>query len=592
MISTPKEINYFATGQQNRLGNAANSQSQLGGEQERLPRIATTLLLAAVGLIQAFAGRNMMNPDGIQYIEVALNYAQRNWSSAVNAYWSPLYSWALGLVLQIFRPSPSGEFALVHFANFAIYLLALLSFSFFLNELILYQQEITNSGRFVRVPTWVWQVFGYSLFLSSSLDLITLNMVTPDLVVSAFVYLIAALLMRIRRGQVRWTSFAALGFALGLGYLSKSAMFIFALIVLLVAFQLVRMQGIPVYRLVPAATLFLLVAIPLVAALSLQKGRLTIGETGKVAYLSSVNGLPSGYVHGVPSNPHLVFKHPPQRIYERPAAYEFGSVVLGSCPAWYDPSYWYDGMQLFFVPKNEVRALLKSVYGYAQILFLHQSSLLAGVLVLFFYIGNPQQIRKDISRLWYLLVPAVLLLGLYFLILVQDRYVGPFLVILWCSLFFGARVEASPSAHRIKQAVLLGTACALLATVGLRLARDAVKGAPDRHDPDRQNWALKDQEVAAELHKAGIGGGDKVAFIGDSIWVYWAHLAGIRIGAEIPEEDVDGFYEADSATRESVMRAFAASGVKAVIGDRFPPDMENGRWRQLGTSGYYLYNLR
>jgi hypothetical protein len=249
-------------------------------------------------------------------------------------------------------------------------------------------------------------------------------------------------------------------------------------------------------------------------------------------------------------------------------------------------------MQLFFVPKNEVRALLKSVYGYAQILFLHQSSLLAGALVLFFYIGDRQKITKDISNLWYLLVPAAFVLGLYFLILVQDRYVGPFLVILWCSLFFGARVEASPDAHRIKQAVLLGTACALLATVGLRLARDVVKGAPDRRDPERQNWALKDQEVAVELHKAGIGGGDKVAFIGDSIWAYWAHLAGIRIGAEIPEEDVDRFYEANSATRDSVIRAFAASGVKAVIADRFPRDLENGRWRQLGTSGYYLYNLR
>jgi hypothetical protein len=119
-----------------------------------------------------------------------------------------------------------------------------------------------------------------------------------------------------------------------------------------------------------------------------------------------------------------------------------------------------------------------------------------------------------------------------------------------------------------------------------------VKGAPDRRDPDRQYWALKDQEVAAELHKAGIGGGDKVAFIGDSIWAYWAHLAGIRIGAEIPEEEVDRFYQANSATRESVMRAFTASGVKAVVADRFPPDLENGRWRQLGNSGYYLYNLK
>jgi hypothetical protein len=39
------------------------------------------------------------------------------------------------------------------------------------------------------------------------------------------------------------------------------------------------------------------------------------------------------------------------------------------------------------------------------------------------------------------------------------------------------------------------------------------------------------------------------------------------------------------------MRAFATSGVKAVIAERSPPDLENRRWRRLGISGYYLYYL-
>jgi hypothetical protein len=31
-------------------------------------------VLVALGLVQAWGGRDMMNPDGIQYIEIGLNY--------------------------------------------------------------------------------------------------------------------------------------------------------------------------------------------------------------------------------------------------------------------------------------------------------------------------------------------------------------------------------------------------------------------------------------------------------------------------------------------------------------------------------------
>jgi hypothetical protein len=66
---------------------------------------------------------------------------------------------------------------------------------------------------------------------------------------------------------------------------------------------------------------------------------------------------------------------------------------------------------------------------------------------------------------------------------------------------------------------------------------------------------------------------------------------GIRVEAEIPESDVDNFYDAERDTRESVMKAFAATGVKAVVADRFPPDPKTDGWRELGTSGYYVRNL-
>lgn len=588
MISTPTESEPPADGTQY-SANAPTHQVPSDRSQNGLPTVLTMLALAALGFLQAWAGRNTMNPDGIQYIEVGLNYSRRNWSSAVNAYWSPLYSWIVGTVLYLFRPPSGREFEIVHLTNFAIYLLSLIAFTFFLKEMIRYQGGTADPN--VRIPMWICQAFGYSLFLSSSLDLITLSVITPDLAVSAFVYLIAGLLMRIRRGRAQWTSFAALGLVLGLGYLSKSVMFIFALIVILAAFQLARSQRISLLRLAVTVVVFLAISAPFITALSLQKGRLTIGDTGRVAYLANVNNLPSGYVHGVPPNSHLVFKHAPHQIYEKPAAYEFGAVVPGSCPVWYDASYWYDGARLFFVPKNELRALTKNVYRYALILFLHQGTLLAGVFVLFLYIGRARKLAEDISDLWYLVVPAILVLGLYFLILVQDRYIAPFLVILWASLFLGCRVATSPNGAWFKRSVLLGTACALLATVGLRLARDTVKGVPDRNDPERQYSAVKDLQVAEELHKVGIGDGDKVAFLGDSLWVYWAHVDGIRVEAEIPESDVDNFYDADRDTRESVMKAFAATGVKAVVADRFPPDPKTDGWRELGTSGYYVRNL-
>jgi 4-amino-4-deoxy-L-arabinose transferase-like glycosyltransferase len=405
------------------------------------------------------------------------------------------------------------------------------------------------------------------------------------------VYLSMALLLRIRRGRAGWLEFATLGLVLGFGYLAKSVMFVFASAVILVALGLVRMQRIPALRLMLVPILFLVISGPFITAISHQKGRVTIGESGWLPYLFVVNGLPTGYLHPRPPGLRVVFKHPPRQIHSQPAVYEFGSAVGGSCPAWYDPSYWYDGGRIFYVWKNQVWAFLKNVFYYSQILFVHQATLMAGILVLALYAGSPGRFRKDITEHWYLLAPPILVMGVYSVIVVQSRYVGPLLAVSWAALFFSLRIPTSPDAGRIVRSVLLASALVLTVTIALRVASEALKDPPGIDDPARHGWALKDREVAAELNKIGIREGDTVGFIGNSIWVYWAHVAKIRIVAEIPEEDVDAFYRADAATRQSVRRAFASTGAKFVVADRFPSWSESEEWRRLGTTGYWVLLL-
>ncbi len=57
----------------------------------------------AVGLLQTWAHRNDMTPDGISYIEIAWAAARGGLSHLVNGYWSPLYPFLLSLEFRLFR---------------------------------------------------------------------------------------------------------------------------------------------------------------------------------------------------------------------------------------------------------------------------------------------------------------------------------------------------------------------------------------------------------------------------------------------------------------------------------------------------------
>ena len=150
-------------------------------------------------------------------------------SNSVNATWMPN-------AMVVANPSIQWEFPLVHLVNFMIYLGTFVCFEFFWHQLGRYQRISVWGESFIILPEWTWLALGYSLFLWSSLSLIQVWAVTPDMLMAAFVYLAAGLVLRIRIGSASWGTFVGLGVVLGLGYLAKAVMFPLAFIFLGVAF--------------------------------------------------------------------------------------------------------------------------------------------------------------------------------------------------------------------------------------------------------------------------------------------------------------------------------------------------------------------
>ena len=115
------------------------------------------------------------------------------------------------------------EFQLVHLVNFVIYLGALASFVYFWKQLDQYRKSRELKGeQWVSFPDWTWTALGYLLFIISSLQWIEIWAVTPDMLMSIFVYWAAAVLVKLRIEDGSLKTYLALGAVLGLGYLAKA----------------------------------------------------------------------------------------------------------------------------------------------------------------------------------------------------------------------------------------------------------------------------------------------------------------------------------------------------------------------------------
>ena len=224
-------------------------------------------LYALIGLGRLPAFRYQINPDGVAYIDLARLYADGQWWTAINAYWSPMFSWLLAPFIAIgLDPLIAGK--LVQLGGGAGLLVAMWLLS-----------------RHWR-PRWmVWSLLGAMavVVLSWALTYGT----TPDLVLAALVVGFLAVLMRVDfELRARWAIGA--GLLAGLAYLTKSYALPFMLILTAgwYGWQLWQQPDKRQRWLKQAfimGAVWLALVVPWVLLISWKEGRLTTGTAGAYA---------------------------------------------------------------------------------------------------------------------------------------------------------------------------------------------------------------------------------------------------------------------------------------------------------------------
>jgi hypothetical protein len=202
----------------------------------------------------------------------------------------------------------------------------------------------------------------------------------------------------------------------------------------------------------------------------------------------------------------------------------------------------------------------------------------------------------EIGSSWGLAILALAALGLYALVLVEGRYIGVFVVLLWAELLANVRLPATQHARKLITgigALMVLFLLVNLVVFNLQGLRDL---AQNRSTPPDVNvggappsWP---GEVAEALHQLGIAPGDEVAVIGYAFDSFWARLARVKIVAELLDRQANVFWAGDPAFQDKVIEAFASTGAKAIVAEYVPADTPVTGWHQVGSSNYYIYLIR
>jgi hypothetical protein len=546
------------------------------------------LLLGGMHAYAAMRSQSM-NADGISYLDIGDAYFRGDWPAAINAVWSPLYSWILGLVNFVFDPPMAWQFPVVHAVNFLIYVTALFCFEYMWGSVRPPLPPGERKG-IARIPNWLWWTLGYLLFLWTSLSLIQVWSVTPDMLMAALLLVATGLIARIRSGDENWRLFLSLGLVLGLAYLSKTFMFSIALVLLGLAWLVQRRSRTALLRTSLAAGLFLLVSLPFIVLISNKLGKFTIGEAGTVTYVRYVNGIPFPHWQGDPSSG-VIPLHPSRIIHESPVVYEFGEPIGGTYPISLDPSYWYAGIQPQFDLKSILMRAFSSGLVYMELFFQKQGVLLACVLALY-GLGQKQKhsFLKSLQR-WALVLPALAAFALYGTVLVQSRYVGVFILLFWADILANVQLPNAANNRNWLKALCLIASAGLLVNIllfnlegFLRLNPALESGSVIQNAPSARPLA-----VANSLVQLGVHPGDKAGVIGYAYDSFWARLARVKIAAEMLDTDAVDLWYGDETLQQSVLNTFAGAGVKAVVAEDVPGGIQLEGWHQVGNSSTYIY---
>ncbi|MBP7936419.1 MAG: hypothetical protein KA354_17400 [Phycisphaerae bacterium] len=567
------------------------------------------IVTLALGAVHAWSVRHAMDTDSISYMEIADTYLRRDWAHIWTGHWSPFYPWLIAITKWIMRPSLYAEATLAHLLGVVLLACSMGGFHYFWAGLVRHGQARCSAkpiGQDDGLPDWAWWTLGYTLFIWCSLVLIGMHRVTPDLCLTVWIYLAAGVLVRIRDGGGSIARFLVLGILLGLGYLTKAAMLPLAVVFLVAAVFCARPRRRVFPRVAVGLLGLVLVAGPWIWGLSSAKGRLSWGDAGRTSYVLYVDNVPSwDFWHGhsasseVPEAPRLIYDRPPARPGDcRLVAYEFATPLPGSFPLWYDPSHWWGGVVPFVNVAGQIATLKASLETYADMFVAQMGVVTFGVIVLLALSSTGLAVVRSLIRQWWILAPPLAAMAMYGLVVVETRYLGGFVMLLWGGLFVVISLRDSCLPRSLVRVV-----CVLaLVVLGIGLGWRSVvpfKSALGDLRGDGGAIAHSQWHVAQGLQAMGLRPGDRVAHVGSSIawYSYWARLAQARIIAEVRPRD--SYWLAGDSVRSRINGAFAKAGASAIVTRRFrssespwgqPAEFPSG-WRQVGKSDFFVYFL-
>jgi hypothetical protein len=238
-----------------------------------------------------------------------------------------------------------------------------------------------------------------------------------------------------------------------------------------------------------------------------------------------------------------------------------------------------EGAEPHFRLRGQLRVLRQSFGTFFQF-FVDQMEYGVAVLFLFFLALGAPDWAAPFRKQWLLWAPSLVACLMYAVVLVEGRYVAPFILLLWIAAFSCLLGAGSQLSRPVAMALVF----ALLSITGLRAAKSAIPGlfsAP-------QNIEF---EVAEGLHQLGIQPGDKVAGLSRVAEAHWARLAGVKIVSEIPLGDEGIFWSAAPEEKRKVFNVFASTGAVVVITKDPPPGAVKDGWFPLGNTAFYAYRL-
>lgn len=556
-------------------------QDRLWTERNWTPLFVLIALL--VNALHVWTLRWHLEPDGISYLDIAWAYARGNWHHAINAFWSPLFSWILGGAFCVMDADRFSQLNILHTVNFAAFVLATATFALLVHEIQKWQSCLhTPDGTEPLLPG-EFSLASYAMFIYASRFVLSPFIDQPDIIVEALVFLDTALLVRIARGDRRVRAFLALGGVLGVGYLAKTVMFPLALVFLVAAFLASGGTRRMIGRTLMAGTLFASVAAPWIVVLSQKEGHPTFGSAGRIAYfvyshdLEPVDLMTGNFPDGAPVHPiQSALNSPPVLLF--PTAY-------GTFPPWYDPTYYYAGVVNRLTFRGQFLILTKSFSACLQLASASKGPLI-GLFILVLFSGLRRYSREFLKRfpIW---LPSCVALMAYGLVEFSTRLVEPFIIVFWVALLSAVHTPITQEARRMVSSVILLIVLVLCIPVIQAPASDirALRTPPERRDKScGPQW-----KVAKGLRAMGLAEGNRVAIIGkhQDQTECWAELDGLTIIGEIPVEGANSFWTAPADVQARVLGIFASAGAKAVVTYEMPASGKLTGWQGMDGTPYY-----